>query len=182
MRVYNGGTSSPVTGVFFSTGLVAASITPMICAMSTMPYEKRQPEDENVSISVCRYRAPPHPPPGCEWTLCLDPAIERSARTLIQCYTRRCCAPSRDCSLNTAFIYVNDVCVCESREALANTQVHAHIPPFRYRCQAARVGSGRLGFALVRSDARVFIFWPFLQMSGNDPESLLCGAAPAAAV
>lgn len=48
----------------------------------------------------------------------------------------------------------------------------AHVPPLRHRCQSARAGSGHLGFAVLRSDAR-----SALQMSGYDPESVLRAAA-----
>ncbi len=82
-------------------------------------------------------------------------------------------------SLTRLLFKRNAVFISESvwRAGPLSTQADSHIPPPRYRRRAARLGQRRLGFALLRSDARVFIFWPFLQMSGYDPESLLCAAA-----
>jgi len=62
MRVYNGGTSSPVW----------QAVTPIICVMTTMIMKTTKKKTERVHISR---PPPPLPPQRYEWILCLTPAF-----------------------------------------------------------------------------------------------------------
>lgn len=107
-----------------------------------------------------------------EWRLCSDRRMISSVHSL---------TTSNSSSLyNTSTRVLSQwwMCMLDVPRARSHTDsrlMRAHVPPLRYRCQSAGTGSGHLGFAFLRSDAR-----SALQMSGYDPESVLRAAAAAA--